>query len=153
VVSLFGSADPQGFLSVARSIGWLVLIALVGRQWWLARDGVPRTTVRRAAVALLVVTLFSPATLPWYFSWPLVLAAGLAWSGPGLVLGAFVSVWIVLVTFPDGTTGLYDWVYLATALVAAAVAAVSLVRPDPLRFSSMAAPSAVRADPRTATDQ
>jgi alpha-1,6-mannosyltransferase len=156
VVSLFGTADSDAFLSVARSIGWLVLIALVGRQWWLARDGAPSTTVRRAATALLAVTLFAPATLPWYFSWPLVLAAGLLWSGPGLVLCAFASVWMVLVTFPDGTTGLYDWVYLATALAAAAVAAVSLVRPDPLRFSrstTSTALGAVRAEPRTATDQ
>jgi len=43
-------------------------------------------------------------------------------------------VWIVLVTFPDGTTGLYDWAYLATAMLAAGVAAVSLLRPDPLRL-------------------
>ncbi len=134
VASLFGTVDPQGFLSVARSIGWLVLAALVGRQWWLARLGTPEQIIRRAAVALLVVTVFSPATLPWYFSWPLVMAAGLAWSGRWLVVGAFSSVWIVLVTFPDGTTGLYDWAYLVTAMLAAGVAAVSLVRPDPLRL-------------------
>ncbi|HEX4722358.1 MAG TPA: polyprenol phosphomannose-dependent alpha 1,6 mannosyltransferase MptB [Pseudonocardiaceae bacterium] len=152
VASLFTSVDPEGFLSVARGIGWLVLIALVGRQWWLARDGMPATTIRRAAVALLVVTLFSPATLPWYFSWPLLLAAGLAWSRRGLVVGAFASVWIVLVTFPDGTTGLYDWAYLAMAMLAAALAAVSLVRPDPLRLSALATPRAVREDSRTATN-
>ena len=152
VASLFTTVDPQGFLSVARSIGWLVLIALVARQWWLARDGVPATTIRRAATALLVVTLFSPATLPWYFSWPLLLAAGLAWSRRGLVLGAFCSVSVVLVTFPDGTTGLYDWAYLAMAMLAAALAAVSLVRPDPLRLSALATPRAVREDSRTATN-
>jgi alpha-1,6-mannosyltransferase len=138
VASLFGTVDPQGFLSVARSIGWLVLVGLVGRQWWLARLGTPEQVIRRAAVALLVVTVFSPATLPWYFSWPLVMAAGLAWSGRWLVVGAFGSVWIVLVTFPDGTTGLYDWAYLATAMLAAGVAAVSLVRPDPLRLGAPA---------------
>jgi hypothetical protein len=50
------------------------------------------------------------------------------------------------VTFPDGTTGLYDWAYLAMAMLAAALAAVSVVRPDPLRFlCSVAAPRAVRA--------
>jgi alpha-1,6-mannosyltransferase len=135
IASLFHTVDPQGFISVARSVGWLVLIVLVLRQWWLARDGAPVPTVRRAAVALLLVTLFSPATLPWYFSWPLVLAAGLAWSGRALVVGTFCSVWIVLVTFPDGTTGLYNWAYLATAMLAAGLAAVSLVRPDPLRLS------------------
>jgi len=145
IASLFGSADPQAFLSVARMIGWLVLVVLVARQWWLARDGVPATTLRRAALALLTVTLLSPATLPWYFSWALVVAAGLAWTGRGLVLGAFGSIWMVAVTFPDGTTGLYDWAYLATALLAAALAAVSLARPDPLRWLvRTAAPMAVR---------
>lgn len=145
VASLFASADSQAFLSVARMIGWLVLVVLVVRQWWLARDGVPAATLRRAAIALLTVTLFSPATLPWYFSWALVVAAGLAWTGRGLVLGAFGSIWMVAVTFPDGTTGLYDWAYLATALLAAALAAVSLVRPDPLRWLvGTAAPMAVR---------
>ncbi|HEX4701594.1 MAG TPA: hypothetical protein VH352_05640, partial [Pseudonocardiaceae bacterium] len=75
---------------------------------------------------------------PWYFSWPLVMAAGLAWSGRWLVVGAFCSVLIVLVTFPDGTTGLYDWAYLATAMLAAGLAAVSLVRPDPLHLGAPA---------------
>jgi alpha-1,6-mannosyltransferase len=135
VATPFTTVDQQQFLSVTRSVGWLVLIALVARQWWLARGGDPETTIRRAAVALLVVALFSPATLPWYFSWTLVVAAGLAWSGRALVVGAFFSVWIVLMTFPDGTTALYDWGYLASAMVAAALAAVSLVRKDPLRLT------------------
>lgn len=134
IVSLFGTVDSPAFLSVARMFGWLVLVVLVARQWWLARDGVPATTLRRAAMALLIVTVCSPATLPWYFSWALVLAAGLAWTGRGLVLGAFGSIWLVAVTFPDGTTGLYDWAYLATALLAAGLAAVSIVRPDPMRW-------------------
>jgi alpha-1,6-mannosyltransferase len=127
-------ANPLTYLAVARDLGWVVLAALVVRQWWLARDGRPATTLRRAALALLAVALCSPVTLPWYFSWTLVLAAGLAWSRRGVVIGAFCSVWLVLVTFPDGTTGLYDWAYLATAMLAAALAAVSLVRPDPLRL-------------------
>jgi alpha-1,6-mannosyltransferase len=132
--SPFTTLDQQDFLSVTRTVGWLVLIALVARQWWLARDGDPATTIRRAAVALLVVALFSPATLPWYFSWALVVAAGVAWSGRGLVVAVFCSVWLVLMTFPDGSTALYDWGYLASAMVAAALAAVSLVRRDPLRL-------------------
>jgi alpha-1,6-mannosyltransferase len=142
VASLFSNTDQQDFLSVTRTIGWLVLIALVARQWWLARDGEPGTTIRRAAIALLVVALCSPATLPWYFSWALVAAAGLAWSKRGLVVAAFGSVWIVLVTFPDGTTGLYDWVYLVTAMLVAGFAALSLLRPDPWWW---------RPDPRAST--
>jgi alpha-1,6-mannosyltransferase len=78
-----------------------------------------------------VVAVCSPATLPWYFSWALVAAAALAWSKRGLMVATFGSVWIVLVTFPDGTTGLYDWPYLATAMLLSCFAAVSLVRFDP----------------------
>jgi alpha-1,6-mannosyltransferase len=152
VASLFSSVDQQDFLSVTRAVGWLVLIALVARQWWLARDGAPATTIRRAAVALLIVALCSPATLPWYFCWALVAAAALAWSRRGLVVAAFGSVWIVLVTFPDGTTGLYDWGYLVTAMVVAGFAAVSLVRPGPwwwpdLRASTAATTANARPTP------
>ena len=74
----------------------------------------------------------------WTQGFPLEKLAALAQlfaeHDKGLALGAFCSVWIVLVTFPDGTTGLYDWAYLATAMLAAGVAAVSLLRPDPLRL-------------------
>jgi alpha-1,6-mannosyltransferase len=145
IAGLFGGADPDTYLSVARAVGWLALVALVAWQWWQARDGVPARTIQRAALALLAVTLCSPATLPWYFSWPLALGAGLAWSGRALVLGTFASITLVLVTFPDGTTGLYDWAYLGTAMLAAAFAAVWLARPDPLRWLvATATPRAVR---------
>jgi hypothetical protein len=91
--------------------------------------------VRRAALALLAVILCSPATLPWYFSWALVLAAGLAWSRRGLVIATGCSTLIALFNFPDGSIGLYKAVYLAAIGLAAWLAAVSLVRPDPLRLS------------------
>jgi alpha-1,6-mannosyltransferase len=130
---LSGGPDLQSILAVTRTVGWLVLIVLVLRQWWLARHGDPGTTLHRAAMAMLFVALFSPATLPWYFTWPLVVAAGLAWSTRGLVLATFGSVLVVLVTHPDGTFGLYDPAYLAMAASAAALAAASLVRRDPLR--------------------
>lgn len=133
VGGLFTDADLPSILAVTRTIGWLVLVVLVARQWWLARHGDPVTTLHRAALAMLFVALFSPATLPWYFTWPLVVAAGLAWSTRALVLATFGSVLVVLFTHPDGTFGLYDPPYLATSAVVAALAAVSLVRPDPLR--------------------
>jgi len=135
IASGFSTLDGEVFMSVARLIGWLVLIALVARQWWLARAGQPTETMRRAALAMLIVALFSPATLPWYFSWALVLSAVLAWSGPALVLGVFGSVWITLVTYPTGNSALYDWAVLPVLVIIAAITAISLVRPDPLRLS------------------
>ena len=135
IASGFTTLDGEVFMSVARTIGWLVLIVLAGRQWWLARAGQPTETMRRAAVAMLIVALFSPASLPWYFSWALVLSAALAWSGPKLVLGVFGSVWITLVTYPTGNSALYDWAVLPVLIMIAALTAISLVRPDPLRLS------------------
>ncbi|HWE91724.1 MAG TPA: polyprenol phosphomannose-dependent alpha 1,6 mannosyltransferase MptB [Pseudonocardiaceae bacterium] len=137
----FGDFNPDPFLRFARDSGWLVMLALAGRQWWLAQDKEPAEIIRRASIALLVAVLFSPGTLPWYFTWPLVLAAGLSWSGPGLVLGCFASVWTMLSTYPTGTTSLYDWGVQAVALVVAAIAALSLVRPHALW------PAGLRADP------
>ncbi|HKN97745.1 MAG TPA: polyprenol phosphomannose-dependent alpha 1,6 mannosyltransferase MptB [Pseudonocardiaceae bacterium] len=133
VGGLFTSADLPSILAVTRTIGWLVLAVLVGRQWWLARHGDPVTTLHRAALAMLFVALFSPATLPWYFTWPLVVAAGLAWSARALVPATFGSVLVVLFTHPDGTFGLYDPPYLAMSVLVAALAATALVRPDPVR--------------------
>lgn len=132
--SLFGGPDLPSILVVTRAVGWLVLVVLVARQWWLARHGDPATTLRRAALAMLAVALFSPATLPWYFTWPLAIAAGLVWSRRCLLLATFGSVVVVLMTHPDGTFGMYEPAYLATSALAAGLAAWSLVRPDPLRL-------------------
>jgi alpha-1,6-mannosyltransferase len=134
VVSWFVTVDQGIFLGIARGLGAALLVWLAARQWWLARDGGP-DAVRRAAWTMLAVALLSPATLPWYFSWPLVIAAGLAWRATGLVLVALGSVWLLLVTFPNGDTALYSWGYLFLAALFAVLAAVSLVRPDPLRLS------------------
>ena len=135
IVGIFTVTDPTQFLSVARMIGWLLLAALVARQWWLARAGDVPTVLRRASFALLTVVLLSPATLPWYFTWPLVMAAGFAWSGVGLAIGAGVSVWIMLSTYPAGSGGLYNFPYLACIAAVAVLAAISLLRPDPMRLS------------------
>jgi alpha-1,6-mannosyltransferase len=140
IASGFTTVDGDTFMSVARLLGWLVLIALAGRQWWLARAGQPTETIRRAALAMLIVALFSPATLPWYFSWALILSATLAWSGRGMVLGVFGSVWITLITYPTGTSALYDWAVLPVLVIIAGITAISLLRPDPLHLSARRRP-------------
>ncbi|KAA2256560.1 hypothetical protein F0L68_26230 [Solihabitans fulvus] len=134
LVSLVFTVDQGIFLGIARAIGEILLVWIAARQWWAARDGGPEA-VRRAAYTLLAVALLSPATLPWYFSWPLVIGAGLAWGTSALVVAVLGSVWLLLVTFPNGDTALYSWGYLFLALLASGLAAVSLVRPDPLRLS------------------
>ncbi|MEU6156052.1 polyprenol phosphomannose-dependent alpha 1,6 mannosyltransferase MptB [Actinosynnema sp. NPDC047251] len=135
VVNLVVRVEPGVFLTVARGLGSLLLLFIAWRQWRAAADGGPEA-IRRAAITSLAVALLSPATLPWYFSWALVLAAGLAWSTKGLQAAAFFSTFLLLVTFPDGDTALYSWGYLALIAAVSALACVSLVKPDPLKLSS-----------------
>lgn len=135
LVSVFFTVDGGWFLGVARTTGYLLLVAFGLRQWWLARTG-GRTAVHHAALVLLAASVLSPTTFPWYFSWALALAAGFAWSGRLVVGVVAASVWLLLVTYPTGESALYDWGYLAGAFAVSALAAASLVRPDPLRLRS-----------------
>ncbi|WP_367130945.1 polyprenol phosphomannose-dependent alpha 1,6 mannosyltransferase MptB [Saccharothrix sp. HUAS TT1] len=133
-VNAFVRVEPGWFMTIARGLGSVLLVFIAWRQWRAAQDGGP-DAMRRAAITMLAVALLSPATLPWYFSWPLVMAAALPWTTTGLKAAAFFSTWLLLVTFPNGDTALYSWVYLAGVAAVSALACVSLTRPDPLRLS------------------
>ncbi|NUT46520.1 MAG: polyprenol phosphomannose-dependent alpha 1,6 mannosyltransferase MptB [Saccharothrix sp.] len=133
-VSAVVRVEPGWFMTIARGLGSVLLVFIAWRQWRAAQDGGP-DAVRRAAITMLAVALLSPATLPWYFSWPLVMAAALPWTTNGLRAAAFFSTWLLLVTFPNGDTALYSWVYLVLVAAVSALACVSLTRPDPLRLS------------------
>ncbi|MBP2473747.1 alpha-1,6-mannosyltransferase [Crossiella equi] len=135
LVNIFVSVDGGWFLDVARTTGMILLGAYGLRQWWLARQGGPQA-LHRAALVLLASCVLGPTVFPWYFSWALALAAGFVWSGRAVVGLVAVSVWLLLVTYPTGDSALYDWTYLAGAFAVSALAAVSLVRPDPLRLRS-----------------
>ncbi|MDT7784372.1 MAG: alpha,6-mannosyltransferase [Pseudonocardiales bacterium] len=139
VVSWFSDDSANAgsgiYIGVARTLGSVVLIWVAWTQWWAARDGDVRDNLRGGAVTRLAVALLSPATLPWYFSWPLALAAGFLWSTRALVTVTLASVFLLLVTFPNGDTGLYFWSYLSFALGVSALAAWSLVEPDPFGLS------------------
>lgn len=131
LVNLVSPVPMQPFVNVARVIGALALLVVAGRQWWAARDGGP-DALRRAGVVLIAVALLSPTTLPWYLSWGIALLAMVDWSERALQLMVFVSLFLLVVYYPDGETALYDLAVLAIGIALAALAAVSLVRPDPL---------------------
>ncbi|MCE6995189.1 polyprenol phosphomannose-dependent alpha 1,6 mannosyltransferase MptB [Saccharothrix sp. S26] len=95
-------ATYEGFLGFFRAAGVYVLAIVLLRQWWLARAG-GVDAVRRAAIALLAASALAPSVLPWYFTWALALAAAFAWQDRWLAVAAGFSVWMVLVTLPDGT--------------------------------------------------
>jgi alpha-1,6-mannosyltransferase len=118
--------DP--FVTVTRLLGLAVLVVLVLRQWWLARDGGP-DAVRRAAIALLLVAVLSATMLPWYLTWALALGAALPWKPRWLAVAAGVSVFMVAPYSASGEQLLYEWPLMAAAIALSAWAGYALVRP------------------------
>ena len=112
-----------------------MLLWIAVRQWWKARDGGP-DAIRRAGIVLFAASILSPATLPWYVSWGMALLAMGPWTVRGLQYMVVVSLMLVVVYYPNGEDGLYNWGYLAFCLAVAVLAAWSLVRPDPLRLAA-----------------
>lgn len=130
-----------GVLSVFRALGVVVLAFVLVQQWWLARAGGVEA-IKRATIALLAVSLLAPSVLPWYFTWALALGAAFAWKDRWVAVLAGISVWMVLVTLPDGTIvarWTYDsmnpwvwWPYFAATVAAGAWVGRELLRPEPV---------------------
>jgi len=135
LVSMLVNVPKQPFINVARVLGAILLVYIAVRQWWAARDGGP-DAVRRAGVVLLATAVLSPAMLPWYVSWGMALVAAAAWSVRALQVTVFLSVMLTICYYSDGEDALYNPPYLVAWAVVGVVAAISLVRPDPLRLSA-----------------
>lgn len=135
IVSIFGNVSQTPFVTVTRGLGAALLLWIAVRQWWAARDGGP-DAIRRAGIVLLAVAVLSPAMLPWYPTWGMALLAAAAWSVRGLQWTVFASLMLLIVYYPNGEDALYNWPFLAACALVAALAAVSLRRPDPLRLAA-----------------
>jgi alpha-1,6-mannosyltransferase len=131
LAALFDDVSDRPFIMVCRLLGSGLFLAIAARQWWLARDGGPQA-VLRAALALLWLALLAPATLPWYFTWALVLGAALPWSQRSLAWAVAGSTWLVLCTYPTGEDALTSWPYQLGMVAVSLVAATALLRRDPL---------------------
>nr|MDQ3826320.1 polyprenol phosphomannose-dependent alpha 1,6 mannosyltransferase MptB [Actinomycetota bacterium] len=131
LVTPFAHVSEHPFIMVSRLLGSVVFLAIFARQWWLARDGGPRT-ISRASAALLWAALLAPATLPWYLSWALVLGAVLPWPRRRLAWVIAGSTWLVLCTYPTGESAFGSWPYQLAMVAVSLLAATSLLRPDPL---------------------
>ncbi|WP_252438068.1 polyprenol phosphomannose-dependent alpha 1,6 mannosyltransferase MptB [Pseudonocardia humida] len=147
LTSIFVDVGKQPFIDVARALGAILLVWIICRLWWRARDDQP-LAVHRAGTALLLVAVLSPATLPWYLSWGMALLAMVPWSRRGLTAMVFVSLMLIIVYYPNGEDALYNWPYLLGCALVAALAAVSLYRPDPLRLAAGARSGRTPAAPR-----
>lgn len=133
-------------LEVTRAMSALVMVATLVVVWWKFRR-TPRQAVLGILVALVVIVVLSPAALPWYYSWPLAIAAGFAMSTTTLMVLVGLSTWLMLVFNPDGSIGLYSLPHVLLATFAAVVAARSLVTVDPLRLRSVRTPDATKPKP------
>lgn len=131
VTDLFVPVTQSPFITGARGVAWLALACFGVWQWWQARNG-GVTAVKHLAVTLLAVALLAPPTLPWYFSWALVVAAGFAWTARAMAVVIGGSVFLVLAFYPTGEQALYNWWYMAMVFAASYVAARALVHPEPL---------------------
>ena len=108
-------------LQVTRIVGIGVIAVSLPLLWWRFRHD-DRQALTGIAWAMLVVVLFVPAALPWYYTWPLAVVSALAQSRPAIALIAGFSTWIMVIFKPDGSHGMYSWIHvlLATACGVAA---------------------------------
>ncbi len=114
---LFFSVSFYGVLQVTRVIGVAIIAVALPLLWWRFRHD-DREALVGTAWVMLVVVLFAPAALPWYYSWPLTVLAPLAQSRHAVASVAAFSTWIMVIFKPDGAHGMYSWphVLLATAV-------------------------------------
>ncbi len=131
MASPFDHVSSGPFIMICRWLGSVVFLAIFVRQWWLAREGGP-AAIRRAALVLLWAALLAPATLPWYLTWTLVLAAALPWTRRSLAWAVAGSTWLVLCTYPTGEDALTSWPYQLGMVAVSLVAATALLRRDPM---------------------
>lgn len=120
-------------LDVTRMLCMIALAIILVYAWWRFRR-TERDAVLGIVIALTAVTLLSPAALPWYYSWPLVVAAAFRMSTRTLMILVALSTWLMLIFNPDGSIGMYNIAHVALAVFAAVVAALSLRSPDPLHL-------------------
>lgn len=118
-------------LRIARLVGILVIAVSLPVLWWRFRRD-DRSALMGIVAVMLIVVLFVPAALPWYYSWPLAVLAPLAQSRRAMAAIAGVSTWIMVIFKPDGSHGMYSWLHVGLATAFAVLAWRSLYRgPEP----------------------
>ena len=117
IAGLFFPVSFYAVLQTTRVVGIAVVAVALPLLWWRFRHD-DRQAITGIAWAMLVVVLFAPAALPWYYSWPLAVLAPLAQSRRAVAAIAAFSTWIMVIFKPDGAHGMYSWphVLLATAV-------------------------------------
>ncbi len=131
---LFFPVNFYAVLQVTRAAGIVVIALSLPLLWWRFRHD-DRQALTGIAWAMVVVVLFVPAALPWYYTWPLAIMAPLAQSRAAVAAIAGFSTWIMVIFKPDGAHGMYSWIHVLLATACAFVAWYALSRapaPEPV---------------------
>lgn len=127
VAAPFVALPLPGVLATVRFVGAVVLAVTLVAVWWRSRADVTSAVVG-IAVAMAAVLLLEPSTLPWYYSWALVVAGAAVIGRRGLALIAGACVYLLLVFQPDDSILLYEPVDAIVCLVPAIAAGIVLWR-------------------------
>ena len=139
VAGLFMPVNFYSILEVTRLAGITIILVSLPLLWWRFRHD-DREALQGIAWAMLVVVLFVPAALPWYYTWPLAVVSALAQSQRAIALIAGFSTWIMVIFKPDGSHGMYSWVHVLLATACGLAAWYSLQRADSWRAPTTRAP-------------
>src|SRR5204862_31816 len=124
---LFFPVNFYAVLEVTRIAGVAIIAISLPLLWWRFRHD-DREALTGIALAMLVVVLFVPAALPWYYTWPFAIVSALAQSTKAIAAIAGFSTWIMVIFKPDGSHGMYSWLHVGLATACAVVAWYSLAK-------------------------
>ena len=127
VGGLFVPVNFYAVLDVTRIVGIAIIAICLPLLWWRFRHD-DRQALTGIALAMLVLVLFLPAALPWYYTWPLAVLSVLAQSRAAIAVIAGFSTWIMVVFKPDGSHGMYSWLHVLLATACAVAAWYSLAK-------------------------
>ena len=133
MVTWFTPWQLESVLFWTRGMCAVALVVVLVWTWWRFKL-TERAAVLGILIAFIAIVILSPAALPWYYSWPLALAAGFAMSTGTLMALVGLCTWLMLVFEPGGAIGMYNFWHVAVATFVAVVAALSLRTVDPLRL-------------------
>ena len=123
----FTAVNFYAVLEVTRLVGIAIILVSLPLLWWRFRHD-DREALQGIVWAMVVVVLFVPAALPWYYTWPLAVVSALAQSRAAIALIAGFSTWIMVIFKPDGSHGMYSWLHVLLATACALAAWHSLRR-------------------------
>ncbi len=140
---LFVGVQFYAVLEMTRLVGIGIIVVALPVLWWRFRHDDREALIGIAAV-MIVVVLFVPAALPWYYTWPLAVMSALTQSRNWIAAIAGFSTWIMVIFKPDGSHGMYSWIHVGIATACAVLAWRVLQRtpstPAPAPASSLPEP-------------